>query len=107
MIRTILTGFFMLMAFPALLADSVRIDSLIATLQNSRDSSKVNVLLELATEYEYVDHQKAVEFAQNALDESVKIKFSRGEIRSNYESSLHYFLFYKSDLYFTLLTKQR
>jgi len=92
MIRTILAGLFLLMTSVPLLADEIRIDSLLTVLHNSKDTIRVNLLLELATEYEYVDHQKAAEFAQNALDESVKIKFSLGEIRSNYELAIISFL---------------
>ncbi len=90
--RAILAVTLCLFTAMPVLADADRIDSLSIALTKSEDTLKVNVLLELAAEYEYVDHAKALDFATqaNALAES--INFKTGEVRSQYELAIIHFL---------------
>lgn len=90
--RTVLTlTIFLFVALPVL-ADADRIDSLSIALTKSEDTLKVNVLLELAAEYEYVDHAKALDFATQASTLAESINFKKGEVRSQYELAIIHFL---------------
>jgi signal transduction histidine kinase/DNA-binding response OmpR family regulator len=92
MSRTVLTlTIFLFVALP-LLADADRIDSLSNVLTKTEDTLKVNVLLELAAEYEYVDHEKALDHAEQARTLAKSINFKRGEVRSQYELAIIAFL---------------
>ncbi len=60
------------------LAQSSKIDSLENELKKSIDTSKVNVLIALATEYRKKAPEKALEYSSQALVLSQKIDFKKG-----------------------------
>ncbi len=93
MIRTILT--FLIASFFicfTIVADSERIARLEKNLTESNDTSKVHTLLELATEYEYQDHEKAIEYTLEAKSHAEKLGYATGQIRSLYELAIISFL---------------
>jgi len=90
--RVLLTVTSWILSWSLLFADSHKIDSLSSVLPQVKDTSKVNVLLELAAEYEYVDRGKAMQYTKQASELAKAVNFKKGEIRSQYELAILSFL---------------
>ncbi|MFC2104265.1 tetratricopeptide repeat protein [Bacteroidota bacterium] len=85
-------------------AQSHKSDSLITELEQVKhDTSKVNLLIELAEIFRYSDSDSALKFAENALNISQEISFNKGMVKSyqnigiihllksNYPESMEFF----------------
>src|SRR5689334_22518160 len=68
-----------------------RIDSLLSVLPNANaDTNEVNILNELATEYNIVDPEKGIQYANEALTLSKKLNWQFGEMQANQALSVNY-----------------
>ena len=92
MIRTLLTVFLIVVSYTFSFADAEKIKNLETKLSGAADTVKVNLLLDLATEYEYIDHKKAMDLANQAITLADQLNFASGEIRAHYEVAIISFL---------------
>ncbi|MFC2133763.1 adenylate/guanylate cyclase domain-containing protein [Bacteroidota bacterium] len=60
-----------------------KIDSLSSVLEQSRDTTRINLLLELANEYKDQNIERSLELAEEALSRSQKLGFIKGNARAH------------------------
>lgn len=68
-----------------------RIDSLQALLVNAKDTTRVNVLNKLSSAYWYIDPQKTIQYAAEALDLGTRINFKKGIITAYNNTGVGYY----------------
>ena len=69
----------------SLAAQNKRIDSLKRLLATSKDTSRVNILLQLSAESSYNDETAANDYARQAIQLARGLKFTKGEIKGLYQ----------------------
>lgn len=60
------------------IAQSRTTDSLLALLQNAKDTTRVNLLNQLSAAYWYIDPQKTIQYASQAIELGEKLDFKKG-----------------------------
>jgi signal transduction histidine kinase/DNA-binding response OmpR family regulator len=60
------------------IAQSRATDSLAALLQNAKDTTRVNLLNQLSAAYWYIDPQKTIQYASEAIELGEKLDFKKG-----------------------------